>query len=48
MQCFHYRNAPTAFDVSTGSFDGAEFCELVGLYALNKLSTRFDSNYTGL
>ena len=31
-----------------GSFDGAEICELVGLYALNKLRTRFDSNNIGL
>ena len=31
-----------------GSLDGAEICELVGLYALNKLSARFDSNNIGL
>ena len=41
-------NCPTTFDVTMGSFDGAENCELVGLYALNKLSTRFDSNNVGL
>ena len=27
-----------SFDVTTGSFDGAEVCELVGLYLLQKLS----------
>ena len=42
------RNSPTTFDVTMGSFDGAEICELVGLYALNKLSARFDSNNIGL
>ena len=26
------------FDVTTGSFDGAEICELVGLYLLDQLS----------
>ena len=26
------------FDVTMGSFDGAEICELVGLYLLDKLS----------
>ncbi|XP_028410375.1 uncharacterized protein K02A2.6-like [Dendronephthya gigantea] len=31
-----------------GSFDGAEICELVGLYALNNLSKRFGSNNIGL
>ncbi len=31
-----------------GSFDGAEICELVGLYALNKLRTRFGNNNIGL
>ena len=31
-----------------GSFGGTEICELVGLYALNKLSARFDSNNIGL
>ena len=27
-----------------GSFDGAEICELVGLYALNKLRTKFGNS----
>ena len=29
----------TLFDVTMGSFDGAEICELVGLYLLDKLSS---------
>lgn len=31
-----------------GSFDGAEICELVGLYMLNKLSSVIDKNNVGL
>ncbi len=42
------RDSPTTFDVTMGSFDGAEICELVGLYALNKLRTRFGNNNIGL
>ena len=29
------------FDVTMGSFDGAEVCELVGLYILHILSTKY-------
>ena len=29
----------TLFNVTMGSFDGAEICELVGLYLLDKLSS---------
>ena len=38
------RDSPTTFDVTMGSFDGAEVCELVGLYALNKLREKFGNN----
>ena len=31
------------FDVTMGSFDGAEICELVGLYILNILSNKYDN-----
>ena len=31
-----------------GSFDGAEICELVGLYLLHKLQPVFDLKNTGL
>ena len=36
------------FDLTTGSFDGAEICELVGLYILNLLCTRFSKYQVGL
>ncbi|KAJ8039684.1 hypothetical protein HOLleu_13764 [Holothuria leucospilota] len=32
------RGYPNSFDVTMGSIDGAEVCELVGLYILNSLS----------
>ena len=32
------------FDVTMGSFDGAEVCELVGLYLLSKISVLIDSD----
>ena len=37
-----------SFDVTMGSFDGAEVCELVGLYILNILSQKFGSGNIGL
>ena len=36
------------FDVTMGSFDGAEICELVGLLILNHLRTRFGKGNIGL
>ena len=37
------------FDVSMGSFDGAEVCELVGLFLLNRLAHEFNNREnTGL
>ena len=36
------------FDVTMGSFDGAEICELVGLYILDELSLLFGKDYVGL
>ena len=36
------------FDVTMGSFDGAELCELVGLYLLHKLHPLIGSQNTGL
>ena len=29
------------FDITMGSFDGAEICEVVGIYLLHKLSKKF-------
>ena len=31
------KNVTSAFDVTMGSYDGAEICELVGLYLLSQL-----------
>ena len=36
------------FDVTMGSYDGAEICGLVGLYLLNRLSTVIDKSSVGL
>ena len=36
------------FDVTMGCYDGAEICELVGLYMLNKLSTLIEKSHLGL
>ena len=36
------------FDVTMGSFDGTEICELVGLYILFILSTKYGRNHNGL
>jgi hypothetical protein len=36
------------FDVNMGSFDGAEICELVGLFVLNHLGKRFGKENIGL
>ena len=36
------------FDVTMGSYDGAEVCELVGLYLLDQLSHKFDKEKIGL
>ena len=34
----------SAFDVTMGSFDGAEICELVGLFILSKLKDTCGNN----
>ena len=36
------------FDVTMGSYDGAEVCELVGLYLLSLLTEKFGQNEVGL
>ena len=38
----------TDFDVAMGSYDGAEVCELVGLYLLNLLTNEFGKHNMGL
>ena len=36
------------FDVTMGAYDGAEVCELVGLFLLYQLSLKYDKNNIGL
>ena len=36
------------FDVTMGSFDGAEVCKLVGLFILNDLANKYGTNNIGL
>ena len=38
----------SSFDVTMGSFDGAEICKIVGLYLLNKLSNLLGKENVGL
>ncbi len=38
------RDSTNAFDVTMGSYDGAEICELVGLFILSKLKDKFGSD----
>ena len=42
------RGDDPSFDVTMGSFDGAEVCELVGLYILNILGDKFGKDNIGL
>lgn len=42
------RTGSPDFDVTMGSFDGAEVCELVGLYLLNQIGTKFNKKNVGL
>ena len=32
------------FDVTMGAYDGADVCELVGIFMLNKISEKYDKN----
>ena len=42
------KNGNELFDITMGSFDGVEICELVGLYLLNKLSKLLGNGNAGL
>ena len=42
------KNTESCFDVTMGSFDGAEICELVGIHILSLLSNKLDKQSTGL
>ena len=36
------------FDVAVGAYDGAEVCEFVGTFLLDKVSVEYDKNSIGL
>ncbi len=42
------KDSNSLFDVTMGSYDGAEICELVGLFILNKLGQKFGKENIGL
>ena len=42
------KNHDSLFDVTMGSYDGAEICELVGLFLVNNLAKRFGKESVGL
>ena len=42
------RNSNVTFDVSMGSYDGEEVCELVGLFILNSLSKKLGNDNVAL
>ena len=39
------RTSSSLFDVTMGSFDGAESCELVGSYLLHLITTKHGNNF---
>ena len=41
------KNTEICFDVTMGSFDAAEICELVGIHILSILSNKLDKQSTG-
>ena len=42
------KDSNSLFDVTMGSYDGTEICELVGLFILNKLGQKFGEENIGL
>ena len=52
--CFSTSNKPGSkkesglFHVTMGAYDGAEVCELVGIFILHKLSSIYNKNNIGL
>jgi hypothetical protein len=42
------QNSKSLFDVTMGSYDGAEICDLVGLYMLNVRTNEFGKKRVGL
>ena len=48
QEAWREKNNSSLFDVTMSSFDGAEVCELVGLYIIYILTNRFNNNDIGL
>ena len=42
------KKAGNTFDVTMGAYDGAEVCELIGLYILHQLSSKYNKKDIGL
>ena len=42
------KNEGTGFDVTMRAYDGAEICELIGIFMLSLLGTKYDSENIGL
>ena len=42
------KQGPGLFDVAMGSYDGAEVCELVGIFVLGQLPERYVQSEVGL
>ncbi len=42
------QDSNSLFDVTMGSYDGAEICKLLGLFILNNLGQKFGKENTGL
>ena len=47
-QAWVKKNDDDLFDVTQGSYDGAEICELVGLFMLSRMENHFGKNNIGL
>ena len=47
-QLWDNKSGDSDFDVPMGCYDGAEVCELVGIFILNKLSNIIGKNSIGL
>ena len=39
------RSSPNLFDVTMGSYDGAETCELIGTFLLNHITSKHGNNF---
>ena len=47
-QSWKKKDADSCFDVTMGSYDRAEICELIGIYILSRMSTIIDKSNCGL